>query len=369
MRRGRLILLFLALILLVGAVGGYFLLSGAGSPTTPEGEPVEEVVRDAEVVIAAQEIPRGAKIQPDALLTSTIPSDMVVETMVQELGEVVGRRARMDIPRGVIMTKNMITDSAGDLLGTGSDASLAIPAGFTAISIPMNRLSSVAYAVKDGDSVDVLITMLVSEIDRDFQSLLPNRSVVLFGRAGVVTGVVASGMDAEGGPVLGAEPMPVGRAEADPSSGETLYVEAAERQRPRMVTQRLIEKATVLHVGTYTFEGEVLATDVATTGEEEGGEAGSTTVVVRPPDVITLIVTPQDALALNYAMKSGAIDINLTLRGPGDPTQEQTDSVTLEYLFENYGIPKPAKLDYGLEPRLDAIKPPILPNDQPVSSE
>lgn len=369
MRRGRLVLFLLALILLVGAVAGYLVLSGTGTEAPPEGDPEAEMVRDAEVVIAAQEIPRGAPIQPDALLTSTIPSDMVVESMVQELGEVVGRRARMDIARGVIMTREMVTDSAGDLLGTGSDASLAIPAGYTAISIPMTRLSGVAYALRDGDSVDVLITMLVSEIDREFQSLLPNRSVVLFGRAGVVTGVVATGIDGEGGPVLGAEPMPVGRAEADPSSGETLYVEPAERQRPRMVSQRLIEKATVLHVGTYTFEGEVMTTDVATTGEEEGAEAGSTTVVVRPPDVITLIVTPQDALALNYAMKSGAIDITLTLRGPGDPTQVPTDSVTLEYLFENYGIPKPAKLDYGLEPRLDVIKPPVLPNDQPVSSE
>jgi hypothetical protein len=33
-------------------------------------------------------------------------------------------------------------------------------------------------------------------------------------------------------------------------------------------------------------------------------------------------------------------------------------------LIDNYGITVPSKLPYGVEPRLDKIIPPVLPNDQ-----
>jgi pilus assembly protein CpaB len=80
------------------------------------------------------------------------------------------------------------------------------------------------------------------------------------------------------------------------------------------------------------------------------------------PDIVTLIVTPQDALALNWAMKSG-VDIILTLRAPGDTTITDTMSVNLQYLIENYNITVPAKLPYGIEPAPKQPIVPILPND------
>ena len=84
-------------------------------------------------------------------------------------------------------------------------------------------------------------------------------------------------------------------------------------------------------------------------------------MIVRP-DIVTLIVSPQDALALNWAIKSG-VDLVITLRAPGDTTAEETTSVTLQYLIENYNIPVPAKQAYGLEPRVDEAIVPVLPND------
>jgi pilus assembly protein CpaB len=364
MRRGRVFFL-LALILIGIALAAFLFLRGIG-PTTTGGEPeATPMVRDANIVIAAQDIPRGAKIPADAVLVSKIPSDMVVETMARDIGEVVGRRARMDIARGIPITTNMVTDQAGDVLGTGSDASLAIPPGFTAIAVPMSRLSGVAYALRDGDSVDVLVSILIVDIDAEFQSILPNLSSVLAGPDGVLTSFVVDSFDPQSGNVQATEPRPVGRVETDVSTGELLYLRASEEQRPRLVTQRLIENATVLHVGTFAFEDEVLTTElVPTEGEGQGEEGAQVTRVRRPPDVITLIVSPQDALALNYAMKSGAVDITLTLRGPDDATQFETSSVSLQYLLDNYGISIPTKLPYGLEPRLDKIAPPTLPNDQ-----
>jgi CheY-like chemotaxis protein len=81
------------------------------------------------------------------------------------------------------------------------------------------------------------------------------------------------------------------------------------------------------------------------------------------PDIVTLIVTPQDALTINWAMKSG-VDLVLTLRGPKDDTTTETTSVTLNYLVDNYNITVPSKLPYGLEPRLTTPINPVLPNDR-----
>jgi Flp pilus assembly protein CpaB len=78
--------------------------------------------------------------------------------------------------------------------------------------------------------------------------------------------------------------------------------------------------------------------------------------------VITLIVSPQDAVALTQLLYSGA-QLTLALRSAGDDTRVQTESVTLQYLLEQYNITIPAKLPTGIEPPVRELKPPVLPND------
>lgn len=366
MRRGR-VLVLVALLFLGIALVAYLVMT---TMVDEEPPPVEEtpVVRDANIVIAAQDIPRGAEIPPDGVISSPYPSDMLVTGdggMVTDVNQVVGRRARMDIARGVPITTNMVTDQAGDLLGVGSDAAIAIEPGFTAIAIPISRLSSVAYAIRDGDQVDVLVSMLVADIDSEFQTILPNISAILFGLDGPLTGRVCD-LFTQAGPGIYvcqvSQDKPIGRTETDVSTGELLYSIPREPQRPRLVTQRIIEKATVLNVGTFPLEGEVY--QPAYVSPDQGGQPPEQTVttVSKPPDIISLIVEPQEALALNYMVKAG-IDIVLTLRSPDDFVQTETTSVSLEYLFNNYNITVPSKPAFGLQPRLDMIIPPVLPND------
>jgi Flp pilus assembly protein CpaB len=59
--------------------------------------------------------------------------------------------------------------------------------------------------------------------------------------------------------------------------------------------------------------------------------------------MITLIVSPQDAVTLTYLRYSGA-KMNLALRGVNDQTRVQTESATLQFLLSQYGITIPAKL-------------------------
>jgi len=373
MRRGRILILF-ALVLIFGVVAVYLLLArgsgGGGQVTTPEGPGIPSDM--TQIVIAAQDISRGSVIPENGVTLAPYPADMVVETMIEnDLTVVVGRYARQDIARGAPITSNMVTRRAGDLLGTGSEAAIAIPAGYTAISVPMNRLSGVAYALEAGDRVDVLITMLMVDMDPDFQTMLPNESLLMLAPDGtLLTALVCRELKyGERGPeCTNPEPVMVGRIDVEESSAQPIFSHPAEDQRPRLVTQRLVENAAVLHVGNFEDEeAQVVAVQVpqaaGATATDTSGQAAAQPVVL-PPDIITIIVTPQDALAVNWAIRSGAT-LSFTLRSPGDTTETDTASVTLQYLVQSYSITVPSRLPYGLTPRLDEVVEPVLPNDGP----
>lgn len=363
MRRGRLLIVFAIILLAVVTI--FFVFRGnilGGESLTEEPAPVYT----ANIIVASQDIARGALIPADGVMLSPFPAEYVVETMLMDINQAVGYRARMDIGRGVPITTNMVASEPGDLANVGSDAAIAIKPGFTAISIPISRLSSVAFALCPGDDVDVLISMLIAEIDTEFQTILPNLATSYISPEGVLSAVPSQNFTASADEIKIAdeEPLPIGRIETD-ENGELRYVLPSEPQRPRLLTQRLVKKATVLQLGTFPLEEEEVNVPLPT-GEGEGQEPVEP--VKKTPDIITLIVTPQDALALNWAVKAG-VDIMLTLRSPGDFTEDETSPVTLQYLIDNYNIAVPSKLPYGLEPRLDKIVPPILPNDNRIPQQ
>jgi Flp pilus assembly protein CpaB len=360
MRRGRL-LIVLAIILLAGVAAVFIFtrLIGTDSGAADQGE---APIYTANIVFSAQDIARGAIIPADGVIISPFPSDYVVETMVMDVNDVIGKRARMDIPRGSPITSNMFTTEPGDLSSIGSDAAMSIQPGYTAIAIPTTRLSSVAYALRPGDAVDVLATMLIVDLDAEFQSILPNLagslvsgdSLLSSGPSTTFTYSQFEGVTIAGGP----DPVQLGRVETD-DLGELIYAQASESQRPRLVTQRVVEQATVLRLGSFQLESEIRP---AVLPEDEDQPAPTTSENLAP-DVITLVVSHQDALVLNWAVKAN-VDLTLTLRSPDDFTEYETSSVTLQYLIDNYNIAIPAKLPYGLEPRQDTIPAPNLPNDR-----
>ena len=75
-----------------------------------------------------------------------------------------------------------------------------------------------------------------------------------------------------------------------------------------------------------------------------------------------MIVSPQDAVALNYLMYAGA-DLSLALRASGDDAIIETQAVTLQFLLDNYRIPVPSRQAYGIEPGVTTLQAPQLSND------
>lgn len=82
--------------------------------------------------------------------------------------------------------------------------------------------------------------------------------------------------------------------------------------------------------------------------QPQEGQPTPTPVVQPDPELITLIVSPQDAVALTYLMYSGA-KFNMALRAPDDTTRVETEAATLQYLLSQYAIPVPAKLPYVMD--------------------
>jgi Flp pilus assembly protein CpaB len=381
MRRGR--IFFLLALIIVVAIGLVYLLYSRGMifPTAETtGEPGTELlytptpVATTKVVVVTQRVARGEIITADKLELIDHPSDLVLPIMYTTIEDVVGKMARYTLDPYTIVTSALVTDSP--ITEQGSDDALFISPGMVAVSIPITRLSSISYAPQRGDHVNVIVTMLFVDLDPSWQTKLPNWT-------GNVIGPAGGGVLEDGGS-LGIEeittllaqpyrgPSEQGRAETDQGLNQTLYILPSESQRPRLVSQTLIQDVIVLQMGNFLTPAEKAALEATapapTATPEPGAEqpqqaAPTPTPKPAPPDVITLIVNPQDAVTLNYLVYSGA-QLTLALRNPNDALADGTEAVTLSYLLDQYNIPIPVKLPYGSEPAVDALVPPSLPNDR-----
>lgn len=98
-------------MILVGAVcgctgifTGMYLGSQQARPTP------RAPVFEAQVVIAVVDIPAGTVVDGDMVGLFDYPADYVIETMVTDMSWVIGRRAGIDIPRGVVVTTGMLEE-------------------------------------------------------------------------------------------------------------------------------------------------------------------------------------------------------------------------------------------------------------------
>ena len=365
MRRGRKFF-YLAFILILGlgalAVIWLKFLKPASLPVV-EATPTP-VVERVEVVVVTQRVPRGSVLNETVLGKIEIPRDLFIEGYFSDLAQVVGRQAKIDLEANMLLTSSMVVDNSNQLSATGSLAALSIPRGMVAVSIPISRLSSVSYAPQPGDHVNVIASLMIVDLDVDFQARLPDQVAIIIGPGPLSENGPSSLTAKVEGAAAGSF---LGKSEIDPLLQQTFYIVPSEAQRPRLVSQALLQDVVVLGLGDFPHEdkppeqptqtGELPVTEEppVETAPEETPQAPAS-----PPEYITLIVTPQDAVTLNYLIFSGA-RLTLALRPAGDDTRVQTESATLDFLLKQYNIPVPLKLPYGLEPRCDELTQPGLP--------
>lgn len=348
MRRGR-ILIFLVLIVVVGL--GLLALAWTqfgNLGVTPQATPAVFT----EVFYAAQNIPQGTEITLEMLGKFSIPPENVAEVMftASEQDALVGQTARFSLEQGTLITSSMV--GTGPVEISGPTWAVQIPSGMVAATIPTNRLALVGYGVGDGAHVNVNACMLFVDVDPSFQTILPNYTSVLTGTGFQETGAILS-VSAVTTEITSRQ----GRVELDPTLQQPFYAIPSEAQRPRLVCQMILQDVVVMKLG--NFSSQAPPTDPnATPSPAQAQQAAAQAT----PDIVTLMVNPQDSISLNYFVYTGAV-LSMTLRNPNDTSRFAAESATLTSLLTQYNISLPSKLPYAVEPRITVLTPPTLPND------
>jgi Flp pilus assembly protein CpaB len=348
MRGGRILLIVGVIgVVLALIVGGILIIRRLNPPPPPPTEGEVEGTEEPppmgemrEIVVAAQNIPRGTPITEDnlAVRLALWPEDAIPSDALYELESAYGRIARVDIVLNMPVTEGMLTEDAGKLGATGSDAALLIPSGRVGYAIAVAGNAGVAWAIQPGDHVDVLISLLVTELDEEFQTEMPNNAYCV------------SPTEEEG-----CTPGAYGRIEVLPN-GWVVNLVPSTGQNPRLITQMTVQNAQVLRVGSWEEEETVEAPP--SPEESPEGEAAPAEPVKKAVKWVTLAVTPQEAAVLKYAEETQA-SIDFVLRSAEDHAANvefSTTAVTLEYIFARYNIETPPKLPYGINPPVQDLR-------------
>ena len=113
-----------------------------------------------QVVVAVQNIPRGTIIEPDRVTTIRFPAESIPSGAFAEIDDVVGLIAATDIFSEELIIARKLVQGFSSLGRVGSDAAAILDPGRVAVAVPMDRITSVAYALQPGDRVDVIVSML-----------------------------------------------------------------------------------------------------------------------------------------------------------------------------------------------------------------
>jgi pilus assembly protein CpaB len=344
MRRGRILILVLLVFIVGLVVAGFalrqFLLSAQRA----------EQPAFVEVYVTAQNLAPGEKITADMVTTASIPQSMalgVYYTSDERPDLLNNKVARYPLDQGHIISSTDVQDASQGVSIAGPQHATLIPPGMTAVTIPTSRLKLGGYGVDDGSHVNVVACLLFVDVDSSFQSLLPNNTAVLTG-----TGIVPDSLRVMSMSV--AVGGPHGRLELDPSVLEPFFLVPTEPQRPRPVCQMLLQDVVVMKRGNFPT--------AAVAGAGQGGAAGQPQPQPPNPDIVTLIVSPQDAVSLAYLTYTNA-ELTLSQRNPSDQARQATEAASLQFLLSQYNIPVPAKLPYAMQPAIPALTEPFLPND------
>jgi pilus assembly protein CpaB len=287
-RSNRLVLLIGIFLALVAFVLVVMTLQGTGSKTSNQNDPG---LREVNVVIAAKDIPLGAKLTSDSVTTKIFKQVDKPTDSYTDPSQVVGQTARQPVTKDQLITSAI-------LYGTGgSVGTITVPVGKVGIAVQVDQVSGVGTLTKTGDFVDMLVALTgdkfpVVTVNPDDQSIT------------VVSGINSTSV------------------------------------------KLLLQGAQVI--------GTLLPPPPADTGNNAeaspGTDAGAPTSLNGQQQIVILAVDAQQAEIIKYAQLDGSI--SLVLRSaddfrdpvtgePLDPTlivPAQTTGVTLRSLVDNNGI-------------------------------
>ncbi len=359
MQRGRL-LIILAVILGLAVVGIilFIVSQGIGGPQPAEDvtdgpvvDPRPTEIPTVDVIVALQPLPRGAEFVQGSIGPRAWPRNNVPPGAIALESETIGKVAKVQIFQGQPIVRDMLTDS-----GSGEDASFQIPPGRVAVAYPIDQQSSVAYAIQPGDFVDILTTAFFQDIDEEFQTRLPNKLSFVF------TDLAGQEIEEGEGFFVLSQFLDEGRFQLFEGDLPAI-VFPSEAQIPRRVAQLTIQSAKIIRIGPWIqaavptpAEGE--DGEAPVTEDGDGGVDSEESAPSPPstlPSVVTIAVTPQDALVLLW-LRKGSIETEMALRAAGEENADHlTEAVTLQYMLTRFNISVPPKIEFVMAGSVEDI--------------
>ena len=205
------------LVLLIGiflAVVAFVLIIIMLQGNTPN--PQDDINRrEVNVVVAAKDVPLGAKFTADSVTTKTVketdkPSDSYADT-----SQVIGQTARQAVTTGQLITSVTLGSNNTSL------TTIDCPATLVCMAVQVDQVSGVGTLIKSGDHVDMVIALTGDRFPVVTINPTDESVTVVAGVNGTSTKMVLQGMQVVG-TLLPPPPAQNGNnAQASPGTTET----------------------------------------------------------------------------------------------------------------------------------------------------
>src|SRR6202163_2348589 len=173
MNRSRLLMIG-GFALVVGLLAGYTVYNRLRFFTGSAGGE-----RAVQVVVAANDIEIGTKLEPRDIRPVTLPQSAVPPGAYTSASQVLGRGALLPMSKGEFLLPSKLA-----ALNAGAGLPSMIPPGMRAVSVRVNDVVSVAGFVQPGTRVDVLATgNRGNGNDRQTTTVLENVAVIAVGKS------------------------------------------------------------------------------------------------------------------------------------------------------------------------------------------
>jgi pilus assembly protein CpaB len=302
------------------------------SPTIPP----EDVMNMVEVVVAWNTVPRGFQMTEAELAIDERLASEVGSNVITNIDEAIGLFARQEIYQGETLTSDSLVRDP-TLIGIENyGPSSLVPPGWVALAVPLDRLSSVAYGLSPGDTVDIMLSFTLNAIDEQFQTLLFN-SASFYLPGGEDTAASWLVID------------PYGRFEQI-ATGDIAHVKPAENTERPIPLSVILQGARVVQVGPWMPRAPVpppTPTPVPDAPTPTPGGGPAATPTPPPPNVLLVALPPQQQLFLKYALEVNA-DIDFALRGLNDPQLYAVEEVDFDFLFQQFDITIPPNAEFTI---------------------
>ncbi len=225
------------------------------------------------VVVTTRDIAEASVVVPDNLTVKQLPAELVPPGALAAPEQAVGKYTVNRLVAGQIVLNANVSPTR-----TAGSISASVPKGKVGVTINVEDTLTASGILRPGDRVDLLLTLQVPP-----PNIAPQ--------------------------------------------------ESGQAQLASLVTQFTIQNAEILAIG-----GSMSAVNLPPNATpEQRNQANAAAGRTAPPTVLTLLVDPQDAVALKY-IKDAKGSIDLVLRSREDDARWTTDAVTLDRLFQLYGF-------------------------------